>query len=202
VQQQPCSMATEAATPTAPKTTGQKRERPADDAVVPVPEDMALPGAAIMRIVKSKLPDGVMINKDAKVAFAKACSIFILYISTIASDVSKEGKRSTVTAQDVITALKDLEFDEFVPNIEACLAAFREADKAKVLEATAKRMARVKASGGAADGDADADADADADGPDDDAAGEADEGAGEEEAAEDAEEQADGSDGEADDEAS
>lgn len=39
-----------------------------------------------------------------------------------ANDLAKEAKRTTVTAQDVINALKELEFDEFAPSIEACLA--------------------------------------------------------------------------------
>lgn len=38
-------------------------------------------------------------------------------------------------------ALNDLEFD-FVGQIETCLAAFRETDKARVLAASAKRNAR------------------------------------------------------------
>ena len=69
-----------------PQTTGVKRDRPMDDSqgvILSVPEEMALPGASIMRIVRSKLPENVMINKEAKAAFAKACSIFIVYISTM-----------------------------------------------------------------------------------------------------------------------
>ena len=62
--------------------TGQKRERP-EEAMAPVPEEMALPGAAITRIVKSKLPDGVMVGKDTRAALGKSCSIFILYITTM-----------------------------------------------------------------------------------------------------------------------
>ncbi|KAL1524835.1 hypothetical protein AB1Y20_019715 [Prymnesium parvum] len=126
------------------ETVGQKRERP-DEAMAPVPEEMALPSAVITRIVKSKLPEGVMIGKDTKAAFGKACSIFILYLSTIANDLAKEAKRTTVTAQDVINALKELEFDEFVPTIEACVAcaAFREAEKARTIEAAAKKAVRV-----------------------------------------------------------
>ena len=128
---------------------GMKRERaPEDDPqLAPVPEEMSLPSAAIMRIIRAKLPDGIHINKDAKAAFAKACSIFILYLTVCACDHSKETKRATLTAQDVINALKDLEFDDFVPNIEMCLAAFREADKAKSIESAAKRAARVQVLG-------------------------------------------------------
>ena len=195
---------------------GQKRERE-EETLIPVPDEMSLPSAAIMRIIKSKLPDGVMVNKDAKTAFTKACSVFILYLTTMcarrapsaprvcpirdvgvrsrsAADMSKEKGRSTLTAADVLGALRDLEFDEFVPTIETCLAgapsppspelparaltavrraAFREADKAKALEAQAKRAARAQVHGeqavpdaadegeeAGADGDADADGDA------------------------------------------
>lgn len=63
--------------------TGQKRERSDEVGSVKVPDEMSLPGAAIMRIVKSKLPDGVHFGKDTKAAFGKACSIFILYITTM-----------------------------------------------------------------------------------------------------------------------
>ena len=63
--------------------TGVKREREEPAVVLTVPEEMALPSAAIMRIVRSKLPDNVMIGKEAKAAFAKACSIFIVYLSTM-----------------------------------------------------------------------------------------------------------------------
>ena len=51
--------------------------------VNPVPEEMSLPSAAIQRIIKSKLPEGVMIGKEAKIAFSKASSIFILYVTTM-----------------------------------------------------------------------------------------------------------------------
>ena len=124
--------------------------------VNPVPEEMSLPSAAIQRIIKSKLPEGVMIGKEAKIAFSKASSIFILYVTTMcafsppppapcvvclvfspppphspphsrssatrsANDLAKEARRTTVTAQDVLHALRDLEFDEFLPAVEACL---------------------------------------------------------------------------------
>ena len=126
-------------------------EKGADPEVVnPVPEEMSLPSAAIQRIIKSKLPEGVMIGKEAKIAFSKASSIFILYVTTMcafsppppapcvvcfvfspphsrssatrsANDLAKEARRTTVTAQDVLHALRDLEFDEFLPAVEACL---------------------------------------------------------------------------------
>ena len=101
--------------------SNNKRERP-NDGIAPVPDDLSLPSAAVLRIVKQKLPNGVNVGTDAKRAFAKACSLFVLYVTTLASDVSKEAKRSTVNAQDVLHALRDLEFDELLPEMEVCLA--------------------------------------------------------------------------------
>lgn len=142
-------------------------KRSADEAITPVPSDMALPTSTIMRILKSKLPDGLTVHKDARIAFSKACSIFIIYLTSCASDVSKESKRVTVTGQDVIKALKELEFDDLVEHMEVCLAAFRETEKARALAARAKKAKTSGESTGVQDGAEDADEEADvADGED------------------------------------
>jgi len=126
---------------------GQKRSRPEETPTAPVPDVLMLPGASIMRIVKSKLPDGVMVGSETKKAFGKACSLFILYLTTIAADMAKENSRTTVSASDVLSALRDLEFDDFLPSVEASLAAFRESEKARNIEAAAKRAANSQKQG-------------------------------------------------------
>ena len=185
-----------------------KRDR--EESFAPLPADMSLPSAAIARIFKRKLPDHFNVSKDARAAFSKATSLFILYLTAAcalihpaqihphsptpltttstaslppwpplahplcrlqplhtpvpsippplsspcsASEISREAKRSTVSAQDVITALNELEFD-FAGQIESCLAAFREVDKARVLAAAAKKSVRAAEAEGDAEGDA------------------------------------------------
>jgi hypothetical protein len=61
-----------------------------------------------------------------------------------ASDLSKEAGRNTISATDVLTALRDLEFDDFLLPVETALAAFREAEKVKQIEAAAKRAAKAQ----------------------------------------------------------
>ena len=70
-----------AAAPSEAAAPSKKRPREADTA--PLPDELALPSAAIMRIVKSKLPEGMMVGSDTKKAFGKICSLFILYLSTM-----------------------------------------------------------------------------------------------------------------------
>ena len=79
-----------------------------------------------------------------------------------AADVAKENNRTTVSAADVLAAMRDLEFDEFLLPVEAALAAFRETEKAKSIEAAAKRAAAQARSGEAATESAADAADADA----------------------------------------
>ncbi len=45
------------------------------------PLDFELPLTAVVRILKRKLPDGVAVSKEAKVAFAKSAGLFILYLT-------------------------------------------------------------------------------------------------------------------------
>jgi len=46
--------------------------------------------------VKSKLNDGGNLSKEAKKAFTRATGLFILYITSCASELAKEKRRNTV----------------------------------------------------------------------------------------------------------
>lgn len=223
-----------------PDKVGKKRSRAAeedtkkDPPTAPIADELSLPLQAIMRIVKAKLPDGMMVGTDTKKGFAKACSLFILYVSTMcacagktqssascihrpspicmhflcsltpshlpqthvscspvhaysrraslvhasltfapsipslrsAADVAKENSRSTVAAQDVLSALKELEFDDFILPVEGALATFRETEKARQIENAAKRAAKEanNPKPAVAEGEADGEAEAEEEG--------------------------------------
>jgi DNA polymerase epsilon subunit 3 len=80
-----------------------------------------LPQASITRIIKAKLPDSVQVSKEAKQAFSKSAGIFILYLTAAANDFCKVSKRQTISAQDVLTALEELDFGDFVEPLKECL---------------------------------------------------------------------------------
>ena len=79
------------------------------------------PAAQIVRIVKDVLPKGVQLTKDARAAFQKAAGIFIHYLTTASNDICNENKRSTIYPNDVLVALKDLEFHDFIAPVERVL---------------------------------------------------------------------------------
>jgi DNA polymerase epsilon subunit 3 len=131
------------------------------------------PQACVSRIIKNVLPENVQITKDARAAFTRAAGIFIFYLTHCANDFSKESKRSTIQTQDVINALKELDFGELQAPLEEFLEAYRkELNEAK--KQPKEKKASGSAEGGENDGDGDGDGDdagADAGGADDDADG-------------------------------
>ncbi|KXJ19657.1 DNA polymerase epsilon subunit 3 [Exaiptasia diaphana] len=94
-------------------------------------EDLSLPTAVMVRLVKDALPDGVNIAKEARAAISKAASVFVLYATTCANTIAVSAKRKTLTASDVFQALEEMEFEEFIPKLKEDLIAFKREQKGK-----------------------------------------------------------------------
>ena len=98
------------------------------------------PLACVRRMLKNALPTNTNVGKDASFAFSRACGIFIIYLTACANDFAREHKRQTITANDILAAVKELDFDEFTPQLESFIELHRVAEKKKKAEkATAKR---------------------------------------------------------------
>ena len=139
--------------------------------------DFEPPQACVARIVKNVLPDSVQISKEARVAFTRAAGdnaifecgpvlyisfyigIFIFYLTNCANEFSKEGKRSTITTADVLSAIKELDFQEFEPALKEFIEKFRK-------ESGKKKSVGVKRSIGEAIGSSEVDAEAEVDAED------------------------------------
>src|SRR5210317_2068129 len=93
--------------------------------------DFEPPAACIRRLLKQTLPKSTNISKDSLSALSRASGIFILYLTACANDVAREGRRTTIVAKDVIGALKELDFDEFIPSMEKFLEGHRRDEKVK-----------------------------------------------------------------------
>ncbi|XP_071495908.1 DNA polymerase epsilon subunit 3-like [Diadema antillarum] len=95
------------------------------------PEDLNLPLSVITRIMKDAIPDGISVSKEARNAVSKAASVFVLYATSCANTHAIKGKRKTLNATDVFSALEDMEFEEFIEPLKANLEAFRASQKGK-----------------------------------------------------------------------
>ncbi|KAG7668960.1 hypothetical protein Ndes2526B_g00676 [Nannochloris sp. 'desiccata'] len=106
------------------------------------PQDADLPKALLKRLIKAKLQevdkakggDGTrdfQVNKDALLAFGEAAKLFIHYLTAAANDNCKDAKRQTISADDIMTALTDLEFGELVEPLKESLEAFKAENREK-----------------------------------------------------------------------
>ncbi|XP_046376386.2 DNA polymerase epsilon subunit 3-like [Haliotis rufescens] len=95
------------------------------------PEDLNLPNAVVTRIIKDAIPDGVNVGKEARLAISKAASVFVLYATSCSNNFSMKAKRKTISAQDVVDAMEEMEFEQFVSPLQQCLDAFRNEQKGK-----------------------------------------------------------------------
>jgi DNA polymerase epsilon subunit 3 len=84
-------------------------------------EDLNLPNTVITRIIKEALPDGVNVAKEARTAFAKSASVYILYITSAASLVATSNNRKTISGQDVLQAIRNVEFNKFLEPLQDVL---------------------------------------------------------------------------------
>lgn len=84
------------------------------------PEEVQLPKAVLKRMMKKQLAQSdnaavrdANISADAMLAVSEAAKVFISYLTCTANDICAEHKRSTISADDVLSALEELEFGEF-----------------------------------------------------------------------------------------
>ncbi|ELR14904.1 CCAATbox binding transcription factor subunit HAP3-related, putative [Acanthamoeba castellanii str. Neff] len=88
-------------------------------------DDYELPRAVVTRLLKSS------IQKEAKEAITKAAKIWILYATACANDFCQNSNRSTISANDVLMAMEELEFPDFVPQLKETLETFKKDQASK-----------------------------------------------------------------------
>ncbi|KAI9106216.1 histone-fold-containing protein [Phlyctochytrium arcticum] len=88
-------------------------------------DDLDLPRSILNRVIKNSLPEGAQVQKEAKAAMTKACTVFINYLTAAALDVTKQNDRKSLNANDILKALTILEFDAFLPTVKGAVEGTR-----------------------------------------------------------------------------
>ncbi|XP_044482202.1 DNA polymerase epsilon subunit 3 [Mangifera indica] len=114
-----------------------------------VSEMEELPKTIVRRVVKDKLnecsPDTeITVSKDSLLAFSESARIFIHYLSATANDICKESKRQTINADDVLKAIEEIDFPEFVGPLKASLDEFKQKNAGKRAVASKSKEEKKK----------------------------------------------------------
>lgn len=106
-------------------------------------EDLRLPQTVIGRLVKEALPPGVIVSKDARTAMARAAAVFILHASTYAQECAVTNKRKTVTAVDILNAVRVLECEELEKPIKEAVEIWKASRQQRTEEAKKRKAERI-----------------------------------------------------------
>nr|AYF56188.1 DNA polymerase epsilon subunit 3 [Coffea canephora] len=102
----------------------------------PAGELEELPKTIVRRLVKDKLSQlsaesEITVFREALQAFSESGRIFIHYLTATANDICKESNRQIINAEDVLKALEEIDFPEFVQPLRASLEEFRQRNAGK-----------------------------------------------------------------------
>lgn len=89
-------------------------------------QENLLPIANIGRIMKNGVPPNAKISKDAKECVQECVSEFILFITMEANEKCLLEKRKTINGDDLIWAMKNLGFDNYVEPLAIYLNRYKD----------------------------------------------------------------------------
>ncbi|KAF2706783.1 histone-fold-containing protein [Pleomassaria siparia CBS 279.74] len=94
-------------------------------------EDLNLPKSIVQRLGKGVLPPNTQIQKDALLAMSKSATVFVNYLTSCAAEHAARSNKKTIMPKDVFDAMHELEFQDFIPRLEAEVGKFTsiQADK-------------------------------------------------------------------------
>jgi histone H3/H4 len=87
--------------------------------------------ATVQKIITEILPpsSGVTFGRDARDLLIECCVEFIRMLSSEANDISEKEARKTIATEHIEKALKELDFEEYIPDILAAVDEFKEVAK-------------------------------------------------------------------------
>ncbi|KAK1382734.1 Nuclear transcription factor Y subunit B-6 [Heracleum sosnowskyi] len=91
-------------------------------------QDRFMPIANVIRLMRKSIPSHAKISDDAKELVQESVSEFISFVTSEANFRCQKEKRKTITAEDVLWAMSNLGFDDYIEPLTFYLDRFREAD--------------------------------------------------------------------------
>ena len=101
-----------------------------------------LPISNINKIMRSVIDDNLKISKEAKNLVEECVTEFICFITSEAAEKCKREKRKTINAEDILTVMKMLGFDNYVAILHLYHYKYKQAIE-RVQDDVANRLANI-----------------------------------------------------------
>lgn len=92
-------------------------------------QDRFLPIANVAKLMKKAIPERGKIAKEAKECVQECVSEFISFITSEAAERCCQERRKTINGEDLLHAMSNLGFDNYVEPLKAYLQKYRDAVK-------------------------------------------------------------------------
>ena len=79
--------------------------------------------------MKEALPKDTKISKEARECVQECVSEFIAFITCEACEITKEEKRKTINGDDILRAMKQLNFEDYIQCVESYNRKYKNAIK-------------------------------------------------------------------------
>ncbi|CAP27284.1 Protein CBR-NFYB-1 [Caenorhabditis briggsae] len=111
----------------APAPVRSPPERMVDPKDKPVlDQERYLPIANVTRLMKGQMDPQAKLAKDAKECVQECVSEFITFVASEAAEICNQQKRKTIMADDLLTAMESLGFDNFAEPMRIFLQKYRQ----------------------------------------------------------------------------
>ncbi|WWC70757.1 uncharacterized protein I206_104708 [Kwoniella pini CBS 10737] len=92
-------------------------------------DEIGLPKATVFKLIQEMLPEDIACTKEAKDIIVDCCVEWVKLISTQSNTVCDESSKKTISPEHVIEALKQLGFEDYIPEVEESNKDFKQSQK-------------------------------------------------------------------------
>ncbi|KAI7885797.1 histone-fold-containing protein [Lichtheimia hyalospora FSU 10163] len=92
-------------------------------------DDLSLPKATVQKLINEMMPSDVACTKEARDVLIDCCVEFIHLIASEANDICDKEAKKTIAGEHVVSALRELGFEEYIEDVEDVYKEHRQQQK-------------------------------------------------------------------------
>ncbi|KAI9489032.1 histone-fold-containing protein [Zychaea mexicana] len=105
-------------------------------------DELSLPKATVMKLINEMMPSDIVCSKEARDLLIDSCVEFIHLIASESNEIADRETKKTIAGEHVISALKELGFEDYVEDVEEVYKEHRQQQKDRD-----KRSSRLEKTG-------------------------------------------------------
>ncbi|KAI9274286.1 histone-fold-containing protein [Phascolomyces articulosus] len=105
-------------------------------------DELSLPKATVAKLISEMMPNDIVCTKEARDLLIDSCVEFIHLIASESNDIADREAKKTIAGEHIVSALKELGFEEYVDDVEEVYKEHRQQQKDRD-----KRSSRLEKTG-------------------------------------------------------